>query len=91
MKTDGEYLATIRNQKGLHARAAAKFVKLAGSFKADIRVTKGEMRVSGTSIMGLMMLAAGVGTQVALSATGDEAELAVAALVELIERKFDEE
>ena len=56
-------IARIRNQRGLHARAAAKFVKLAGAFDAQIRVIKGDMDVSGRSIMGLMMLAAGIGTR----------------------------
>jgi len=84
-------LATIQNQKGLHARAAAKFVKLAGSFNAHVRVTKGEMDVSGTSIMGLMMLAAGIGSQISLRAEGTDAASAIAALMELIDRKFDEE
>ncbi len=91
MMVDGAILATIRNQKGLHARAAAKFVKLAGSFDAEVRVIKGEMDVSGTSIMGLMMLAAGPGSQVSLRAEGAEAKTAIAALMDLIERKFDEE
>jgi phosphocarrier protein len=77
--------------KGLHARAAAKFVKLASSFNAQVRVIKGEMDVSGTSIMGLMMLAAGLGSQIALKAEGAEAASAIRALIDLIERKFDEE
>jgi len=89
--TDGTIVATIQNQKGLHARAAAKFVKLAGSFDAEVRVIKGDMDVSGTSIMGLMMLAAGMGSQISLRAEGAEASNAIAALVQLIERKFDEE
>lgn len=91
MNVDGVIVATIRNQKGLHARAAAKFVRLAGSFRADIKVAKGDMRVSGTSIMGLMMLAAGLGSEIGLSASGEEAEAAITALIDLIERKFDEE
>lgn len=81
----------IRNQRGLHARAAAKFVKVAGGFNAQVRVIKGDMDVSGTSIMGLMMLAAGIGTDVELRASGAQAKEAMQALVELIERKFDEE
>jgi phosphocarrier protein HPr len=83
--------ARISNQKGLHARAAAKFVKTSGAFNADIRVTKGEMDVSGGSIMGLMMLAAGLGSELEIMASGPEAKPAVDALVDLIERKFDEE
>ena len=83
--------ARITNQKGLHARAAAKFVKTSGSFNAEIRVTKGEMDVSGGSIMGLMMLAAGFGSELEIQASGIEAKQAVDALIALIERKFDEE
>ena len=84
-------VANIKNQRGLHARAAAKFVKVAGSFNAQIRVIKGDMDVSGTSIMGLMMLAAGIGTDIELRASGVQASEAMQALSELIERKFDEE
>jgi phosphocarrier protein HPr len=84
-------IANIRNQRGLHARAAAKFVKVAGSFTAQVRVIKGDMDVSGTSIMGLMMLAAGIGTDIELRASGAQASEAMQALVDLIERKFDEE
>jgi len=83
--------ARIANQKGLHARAAAKFVKTSGGFNADIRVTKGEMDVSGSSIMGLMMLAAGIGSELEIQASGPDAAQAVAALIDLIDRKFDEE
>ena len=83
--------ARIANQKGLHARAAAKFVKTSGAFNADIRVSKGEMDVSGSSIMGLMMLAAGIGSELEIAASGPEASQAVAALIDLIDRKFDEE
>ena len=84
-------VANIRNQRGLHARAAAKFVKVAGGFNAQVRVIKGDMDVSGTSIMGLMMLAAGIGTDIELRASGAQANEAMRALVDLIERKFDEE
>lgn len=93
MSADSEITARARiaNQKGLHARAAAKFVKTSGSFNADIRVAKGEMDVSGGSIMGLMMLAAGIGSELVIQASGPDAQAAVAALVDLIERKFDEE
>jgi phosphocarrier protein HPr len=83
--------AQISNQKGLHARAAAKFVKTAGAFTADIRVSKGEMDVSGGSIMGLMMLAASIGSELEIRADGNDAKAAIDALVDLIERKFDEE
>jgi phosphocarrier protein len=93
MSVDGAIvrIASIRNQRGLHARAAAKFVKLAGSFDAQIRVLKGDTDVSGVSIMGLMMLGAGIGTDIELRASGRQAREAMGALIELIERRFDEE
>jgi len=93
MSIDGAIVrtASIRNQRGLHARAAAKFVKMAGSFDAQIRVIKGDTDVSGGSIMGLMMLGAGIGTDIQLRATGRQAREAMQALLELIERRFDEE
>jgi phosphocarrier protein HPr len=83
--------ARIQNQKGLHARAAAKFVKVANAYDANIRVIKGETDVEGRSIMGLMMLAAGIGCEIELRASGPGAGPALAALVDLIDRKFDEE
>jgi len=82
---------TICNKRGLHARAAARFVKLAWEFAADIMVAKNGTAVSGRSIMGLMMLAAGPGTAIELRATGPDAERAVAALAELIRGGFNEE
>ncbi|ANC92534.1 HPr family phosphocarrier protein [Azospirillum humicireducens] len=90
---DGEIrrTATITNQRGLHARASAKFVKLVATFDAEISVRRGESVVSGESIMGLMMLAAGPGTSVELRATGADADAAMDALLDLINRKFDEE
>ena len=84
-------MASIRNQRGLHARAAAKFVKVAGTFNAQIRVIKGDMDVSGTSIMGLMMLAAGHGSVISVAAEGSDADAALEALADLIGRKFEEE
>ena len=81
---------TICNQKGLHARAAARFVKMAGQFDADIQVRKNGTAVSGRSIMGLMMLAAASGTVIEISATGRDAATAVQTLAHLIECKFDE-
>jgi phosphocarrier protein HPr len=84
-------MATIANMRGLHARAAAKFVKLAETFKTDVIVTKDDMSVSGRSIMGLMMLAATQGTTVRLSGTGPDVIPALEALTALIKRKFDEE
>jgi phosphocarrier protein len=83
-------MATICNQRGLHARAAARFVKAALQFDAEVIVRKNGTEVSGRSIMGLMMLAAAAGTVVELTATGRQAEAAVAALADLIECKFDE-
>ena len=84
-------VATICNQRGLHARAAARFVKTAGQFDAEVLVRKNGTEVSGRSIMGLMMLAAAPGTVIELSATGRQAEAAVTALIKLIECKFNED
>ena len=84
-------VVTICNQRGLHARAAARFVKTAGQFDAEVLVRKNGTEVSGRSILGLMMLAAAPGTVIELAATGPQAEAAVTALTKLIECKFDEE
>ena len=81
---------TIVNSRGLHARAAAKFVKLAQAYDAEVTVECHGARVPATSILGLMMLAAGRGTTLALEATGNEATTALAALVALVENGFDE-
>lgn len=81
---------TIINQRGLHARAASKFVKLAGQFDADITVTKDGQAVSGRSIMGLMMLAAAIGTTVDITCEGADATNAMQAIAELIDDKFGE-
>jgi len=81
----------IRNVKGLHARASAKFVKCAEQFEADVTVTREDMSVSATSIMGLMMLTAGPGVSLLLEATGPDAKAALAALEDLVERGFEEE
>jgi phosphocarrier protein HPr len=83
--------ATIRNQRGLHARAAAKFVKLANEFEAEVQVRRGELTANGRSIMGLMMLSAALGNEVEVSASGRDAEKALAAILDLINRKFDED
>jgi phosphocarrier protein len=83
--------ATISNRLGLHARAAARFVKLAGSFDADITVTKGGQTVPGISILGLMVLAASPGDAIDIGAAGPEAEAAVRALISLTENKFEED
>ena len=82
---------TIVNTKGLHARASAKFVQCAARFDAQIMVAKDGSAVAGTSIMGLMMLGAGIGSEIAVSARGPEAEAALAALTELVASKFGED
>jgi len=81
----------ITNQRGLHARASAKFVNLASQIDAKIEVEKDGHRVCGTSIMGLMMLGAAMGDSVIIHVEGDGAEAALAQLVELVEAKFGEE
>jgi phosphocarrier protein len=82
---------TISNKRGLHARASAKFVTLASAQSAAVEVAKDGAAVAGTSIMGLMMLGAAMGDTVTISASGDGADKAVTALVELVEAKFGEE
>jgi phosphocarrier protein HPr len=82
---------TILNKRGLHARAAARFVKLAWEYDAEITVTKTGASVSGRSIMGLMMLAAGPGSTVELAASGPDAARALDALAALIAGGFNEE
>jgi phosphocarrier protein len=81
----------ICNERGLHARASAKFVKLAAGFDAEVTVTKDGTRVDARSIMGLMMLAAGPGCVVEISAEGPQAADAVEALAALVASRFDEE
>ena len=81
----------ICNQRGLHARAAAKFVKLAGQFNAEVQVSRAGQTVSGLSIMGLMMLAAGPGMDIDIEAHGPAAEAAIVAITELVEGKFGED
>ncbi len=81
----------IINQRGLHARASAKFVKCAESFNADITVSRDGMTVPATSIMGLMMLGAAMGTSISVVASGPQAKEALDALTQLVESKFDEE
>lgn len=82
---------TIRNKRGLHARASAKFVTLASGFDAAVEVSKDGSSVCGTSIMGLMMLAAAPGDDIVISGSGVGAEAAVTALAELVEAKFGED
>lgn len=81
----------IVNKKGLHARASAKFVQTAERFDASIRVTRGQETVGGTSIMGLMMLGAGIGTKITVEITGAEATAAMDALEKLVASGFGEE
>jgi len=81
----------VVNKRGLHARASAKFVKLAAEFDAEVTVTRDGQTVDARSIMGLMMLGAGPGSMLELKAEGEEAEAALDALAELIRSKFDED
>ena len=81
---------TISNKLGLHARASAKLTKLASTFRSDIWLTRNERRVNAKSIMGVMMLAAGIGSVVELEAEGSDEQAAVDALTALFAAKFDE-
>ncbi len=85
-----EATVVIVNERGLHARAAARFVRVAERFDAEIEVSKEDTTVPGTSILGLMMLAASPGCELRLLARGAEARAAVEALAELVRRGFDE-
>jgi phosphocarrier protein len=80
----------ILNKRGLHARAAARFVQCAEQYNAVITVSREQHTVGGTSIMGLMMLAAGIGSIIRITAEGPDAEAALAALVDLVAEKFGE-
>ncbi|WP_353235627.1 HPr family phosphocarrier protein [Diaphorobacter ruginosibacter] len=80
----------ISNKLGLHARASAKLTKLAGGCPCDVWITRGERRVNAKSIMGVMMLAAGIGTEIELETDGEQEEQAMNALVALIDDKFGE-
>ena len=81
---------TIVNKLGLHARASAKFTKLAGSFPCEVWMSRGERRVNAKSIMGVMMLAAGIGSEVTIDTEGDQAQEALDAMLALIADKFGE-
>ncbi len=81
---------TISNKLGLHARASAKLTKLAGSYPCEVWVSRGERRVNAKSIMGVMMLAAGLGTEVVLETSGEQEKEAMDALLALIQDKFGE-
>ena len=82
--------ATISNKLGLHARASAKLTKLAGSFPCDVWMSRNDRRVNAKSIMGVMMLAAGIGTQVEVETSGAQEQEAMDALLALINDKFGE-
>lgn len=82
---------TIQNKLGIHARPAAHFVKTASKFDCEVRVEKDGEEVDGKSIMGLMMLAAGHGSVITVTTEGADAEQAIAALEDLINRRFEEE
>jgi len=81
---------TISNKLGLHARASAKLTKTASGFRSEVFISRGDRRVNAKSIMGVMMLAAGMGVDVEIDATGDDEQAAVNALLALIEDKFGE-
>lgn len=81
---------TISNKLGLHARASAKLTKLAGSYPCEVWMSKGERRINAKSIMGVMMLAAGVGSQVEIETSGPDEQAAMDAIVALINDKFGE-
>ncbi len=91
MTDRAEKTVLIVNRRGLHARAAAKFVRLVEELGADVTVAKDDMEVSGASIMGLLMLSASIDTSIRISAAGEGADAAVAALEDLVSRRFDEE
>jgi phosphocarrier protein HPr len=82
--------ATISNKLGLHARASAKLTKLAGSYPCEVWMSRGERRVNAKSIMGVMMLAAGLGSTVELETDGEREQEAMDALLALIQDKFGE-
>lgn len=81
---------TIVNQRGLHARAASKFASTAGQFKSDVSVEKDGQTVTGVSIMGLMMLAAGIGSDITIKVRGEDAREAIDTLTALVEARFGE-
>ena len=80
----------ICNTRGLHARASAKFVKLASEFESEIQVTRDGVTVDARSIMGLLMLGAGNGCSIDIAAEGPDAQISIDALLDLVDRKFDE-
>ena len=86
-----EKIVRIGNRRGLHARAAAKFVKLVENLKAEVTVTKDNMSVCGSSIMGLLMLSASMDSHIRIAVAGEHATTALQELAGLVERRFDEE
>ncbi|MEE9613373.1 MAG: HPr family phosphocarrier protein [Thermodesulfobacteriota bacterium] len=86
-----EKTLTIKNRLGLHARAASRFVQTTNKFTADVFVSKDGQEVDGKSIMGLLILAAPEGSEIEVRVSGEDAEAAIAAIEELIDRRFDEE
>jgi phosphocarrier protein len=80
----------ISNKLGLHARASAKLTKLASGFRSEVFISRGDRRVNAKSIMGVMMLAAGMGTEIQIDVSGDDEQTAMAALLGLIQDKFGE-
>jgi phosphocarrier protein HPr len=91
MQSDSERSVVIANRYGLHARPAAEFVKLATQFRSSITVRKDDLEVNGKSIMGMMMLAAEYGSEIAIRADGDDADAALAALEQLVTSRFGED
>jgi phosphocarrier protein HPr len=81
---------TINNKLGLHARASAKLTKLAGSFPCEVWISRGDRRVNGKSIMGVMMLAAGLGSEITIETVGEREDEAMQAILALIGDKFGE-
>ena len=81
---------TISNKLGLHARASAKFTKLAGSFQSEVFMSRGDRRINAKSIMGVMMLAAGIGSEIEIETDGEDEAAALRALTTLIDDKFGE-
>ena len=81
---------TISNKLGLHARASAKLTKLAGGFRSEIHLSRAGRRINAKSIMGVMMLAAGLGSEIEIETEGPDEQEAMAALRDLIDAKFDE-
>jgi len=90
-KSTAKKQVEVQNRLGLHARPCSKFVKLASTFKCDVWVSKDDETVNGKSIMGLMMLAAGQGSKLLLTAEGADANESLIALEKLINQKFDED